>query len=91
MQVYLNDDQAQELKGYIFEITREGIEEARKQVGLDKPFLKQKYMAEWLGLSVNSFKKLVDELNIPSTTVDGITLYDKEQVKKIILQNQTLN
>lgn len=91
MQVYLNDDQAKELKSYIFEIAKDGIDKARKDTGLDRPFLKQKYMASWLGLSVNSFKKLVDELNIPSTTVDGITLYDKEQVKKIIIENQTSN
>ena len=87
MQVYLSEEQSSELKSYIYGITKESIEVAQKNAGLDKPFLKQKYMAEFLGISVNSLKKLELE-GLPSITLDGLKLYSKEDVSKWILSHQ---
>lgn len=87
IQVFLSEEQSSELKSFIYGITKESIEEARKSVGLDKPFLKQKYMAEYLGISVNSLKKLEVE-GLPSVTLDGLKLYSKEDVSKWILSHQ---
>lgn len=87
MQVYLSEEQSNELKRYIFDITKQSIEEAKKNAGLDKPFLKQKYMAEFLGISVNSLKKLEIE-GLPSVTLDGLKLYSKEDVSRWILSHQ---
>lgn len=87
MQVYLSEEQSNELKRYIFDITKQSIEEAKKNAGLDKPFLKQKYMAEFLGISVNSLKKLEIE-GLPSVTLDGLKLYSKEEITKWMLGHQ---
>lgn len=87
MQVTLNEEQSNSLKQYIYQITQEGIEEARKTAGLDKPFLKQKYMAEWLGVSVNTLKKFEAD-NMPSIIIDGIKFYSKDEVSKWILKHQ---
>lgn len=87
VQVFLSEEQSSELKSFIYGITKESIEEARKSAGLDKPFLKQKYMAEYLGISVNSLKKLEIE-GLPSVTLDGLKLYSKEDVSKWILSHQ---
>lgn len=87
MQVYLSEEQSIELKKYIFELTRESIEQAQKNAGLDKPFLKQNRMSDFLGISVNTLKKLEDE-GLPSITLDGLKLYSKEEVSKWILSHQ---
>lgn len=87
MQVTLNEEQSNSLKQYIYQITQEGIEEARRNAGLDKPFLKQKYCAEWLGISVNTLKKMESQ-GLPSITIDGIVMYSKDEVSKWILSHQ---
>lgn len=87
MQVQLNEEQTNSLKQYIYQITQEGIEEARRNAGMDKVFLKQKYMAEWLGVSVNTLKKM-EANNLPSIMIDGIKFYSKDEVSKWILKHQ---
>lgn len=87
MEVMLNEVQTAELKKYIFELTRESIELAQKNAGLDKPFLKQKFMAEFLGISVNTLKDWQKQ-GLPAIVLDGVILYSKEEVTKWILQHQ---
>lgn len=87
MQVSLSEEQTVSLKRYIFEITKETIEEVRKSAGLDKPFLKQKYAAEYLGISVNTLKSL-ERQGLPSITIDGLKLYSKEEMNKFLLSKQ---
>lgn len=87
MQVTLSDEQTESLKRYIFEVTKESIKEAKKVAGLDKPFLKQKYAAEYLGISVNTLKSLESQ-GLPSITIDGLKLYAKEEMIKWILSKQ---
>lgn len=87
MQVSLSEEQTVSLKRYIFTITQEAVEEARKSAGLDKPFLKQKYAAEYLGISVNTLKSL-ERQGLPSITIDGLKLYSKEEMNKFLLSKQ---
>lgn len=87
MQVYLSEEQSKDLKQYIYMIAKEGIEEAKRNANLDQPLLKQKYMAEYLGISVNSLKKLELE-GLPSVTLDGLKLYSKDEAVKWILGHQ---
>lgn len=87
LQVMLNEEQSNSLKQYIFQITQESIEEARRAAGMDKPFLKQKYMAEWLGISVNTLKAWVAQ-GLPTITLDGVVMYSKDEVTKWVLQYQ---
>lgn len=87
LSVLLTDEQSAELQKYIFDIAKEGISQARKSAGLDRPFLRQKYMAEWLGVSVNSLKKLESE-GLPSITLDGLKFFSKEETTKWLMQHQ---
>lgn len=87
MEVLLNADQAGELKQYIFNITSEGIAEARKAANLDQPFLKQKYAAQWIGISVNTLKKW-EAQGMPVIIMDGLTLYSKKEINEWLLSHQ---
>ena len=55
--------------------------------GGGKPFLKQKEMAAYLGISVNTLKKL-EKLGLSSVIIDGLHLYSKEEAVKFLLQRQ---
>ncbi|WP_051353000.1 helix-turn-helix domain-containing protein [Vagococcus lutrae] len=87
MEVSLSREQVNELKNYIYMITKESIAAAKEDAQLDRPFLKQRYMAEYLGISVNTLKKLECD-GLPSIKLDGLKLYSKEDVKKWILSYQ---
>lgn len=87
VQVMLTDEQSASLKQYVFELAKESIAEAKRVAGLDKPFLKQKEMAAYLGISVNTLKKL-EKLGLSSVTIDGLHLYSKEEAVKFLLQRQ---
>lgn len=87
MNVYLSSKQSEDLKKYIYMITKESITAAKEDAQLDRPFLKQRYMAEYLGISVNTLKKLERD-GLPSITLDGLKLYSKEDVKEWILSHQ---
>ncbi|MGO2267072.1 MAG: hypothetical protein ACTH54_09530 [Vagococcus salmoninarum] len=87
MQVLLTEEQAASLKQYVFEITKNGIDEARKSANLDKPFLKQKYCAEWLGISVNTLKTW-ERQGLPSIMIDGVKLFSKKDTTKWVMKHQ---
>lgn len=87
IQVTLSDEQSASLKQYIFSITKDSIEEAKRVAGLDKPFLKQNEMAKYLGISVNTLKKL-ERIGLKSITIDGLKLYSKEEAASFLLQHQ---
>jgi len=87
IQVSLSDEQTESLKDYIFTITKESIEQAQNNAKLDKKFLKQKYAAEWLGISVNKLKDL-EKQGLPTIIIDGLKLYSKDDISNWILQHQ---
>ncbi|MDT2638652.1 DNA-binding protein [Enterococcus dongliensis] len=87
LQVMLSDEQAASLKQYVFELTKESIAEAKKVAGLDKPFLKQNEMAKYLGISVNSLRKL-ESYGLKTIAIDGLRLYSKEEAVKFLLEHQ---
>lgn len=87
IQVMLTSEQSASLKEYIYNITKESIEEVKREAGLDKPFLKQNAMAKYLGISVNTLKKL-ETYGLKSVTIDGLKLYSKEEAVKFLLQYQ---
>lgn len=87
LQVFLSEEQTESLKRYIFEVTKESIAEAKRVAGLDRPILKQKYAAEFLGISVNTLKSL-EAQGLPSITIDGLKMYSKEEMVKWMLSKQ---
>lgn len=87
MQVSLSEEQTKELKCFIFEIAKDGIEQAKRDKGLHTPFLKQRYLAEWLNVSVGTIKEW-EKKGLPVIQIDGITFYSKEEVTNWIMKYQ---
>ncbi|MBA5254244.1 hypothetical protein HWD66_09100 [Enterococcus hirae] len=85
--VMLNTDQTKQLKTHVFEMTKEAIDQARIDSGLERSFLKGKEMAKFLNVSYGTFLKF-KRLGLPVIVVDTIELYSKEEVKKWMLQHQ---
>lgn len=85
--VILDQEQTKNLKNYVFEITKEAIDQARLDTGLETPFLKGKQMSQYLNVSYGTFLKF-KRLGLPVIKVDSIELYSKEEVKKWLLSHQ---
>jgi len=87
IQVTLSDEQSASLKQHIFNITKDSIEEAKRVAGLDKPFLKQKYAAQFVGVSINKFKEF-EKQGMPTIIIDGMKLYSKDDIVRWVLEHQ---
>ncbi|ATH85786.1 hypothetical protein [Brochothrix thermosphacta] len=87
MRVSLDEEQSNDLQKYIFDIAKKSIDAALRTANLDKPFLKQKYTAEWLGISINTLKSWENQ-GLPSIMIDGVKFFSREEVTKWVLSYQ---
>ncbi|BDP56009.1 hypothetical protein EfmJHP36_04880 [Enterococcus faecium] len=62
--VMLDKQQTNQLKNYVFEMTKEAIDQARIDTGLERPFLKGKEMAKYL----KTVSSLADSLRLKRQT-----------------------
>lgn len=87
LSVMLSKEQTKDLQNYVVEIAKEGIDLARRESRLERPFLKGKQMAEYLGISYGTFLKF-KKLGLPVILIDTLELYSKEECKKWVLDHQ---
>lgn len=75
--VLLSLEQTNSLKEFIYEVATDGINQARKEARLDRPFLKGKQMCEYLGVSWGTFMKMKKH-GLPTIVLDtGMEMYYK--------------
>lgn len=85
--VMLDKQQTNQLKKYVFEMTKEAIDQARIDSGLERPFLKGKEMAKYLNVSYTTFLKF-KKMGLPIILLEKMELFSKEECKKWILGHQ---
>ncbi|HAP6123672.1 TPA: hypothetical protein IVD43_001987 [Enterococcus faecium] len=85
--VMLDKQQTNQLKNYVFEMTKEAIDQARIDTGLERPFLKGKEMAKYLNVSYTTFLKF-KKMGLPVILLEKMELFSKEECKKWILSHQ---
>ncbi|EMJ7923649.1 TPA: hypothetical protein ACGVYF_001342 [Enterococcus faecium] len=85
--VMLDKQQTNQLKNYVFEMTKEAIDQARIDAGLERPFLKGKEMAKYLNVSYTTFLKF-KRMGLPVILLEKMELFSKEECKKWILSHQ---
>ena len=78
--VMLSEDQSDALKHEIYTIVTKGIEDARRDAGLDKQYLKRKDAYKYAGVSGSTF----DSWFIPSHKIQGVVLYSKKDILDFI-------
>ena len=85
--VMLDKQQTNQLKNYVFEMTKAAIDQARIDTGLERPFLKGKEMAKYLNVSYTTFLKF-KRMGLPVILLEKMELFSKEECKKWILSHQ---
>lgn len=85
--VMLDKQQTNQLKNYVFEMTKEAIDQARIDIGLERPFLKGKEMAKYLNVSYTTFLKF-KKMGLPVILLEKMELFSKEECKRWILSHQ---
>lgn len=87
IRVILDAEMEKQLKQYIYELTLNSIEQAKRSVSLDKDFLKKGKMAEWLGISFNTLSQW-EIKGCPSCIIGGIQLFSKKEVSEWVLSHK---
>ena len=85
--VMLDKQQTNQLKNYVFFFSKEAIDQARIDTGLERPFLKGKEMAKYLNVSYTTFLKF-KRMGLPVILLEKMELFSKEECKKWILSHQ---
>lgn len=83
----MSEKQLSQLQENIYVMILECLQEAKESADIDQPFLKQNKAAAYIGISVNTLKKL-ERKGLPSIRFDGLKLYSKEEMKRWLITNK---
>ncbi|MGX6962386.1 hypothetical protein [Vagococcus xieshaowenii] len=88
LKVMLADDQEGDLKKYIYDITLEAIQQARKDSSVDKDLINKTQLCEWLDISMPKLNELIRD-GLPISVVGERTFFaSKQEVRKWILEHK---
>lgn len=87
LEVTLTEKADNELTEHVFTVVSDAIEKARRDSGLDKPFLKKGAMAKWVGIDSKTLTKMIAD-GLPCHLVAGVQLFSKKEVEEFILDHK---
>ncbi len=85
IRVKLADEQEQDLKKYFYEIALDTLQQAKKDLGLDRDLVNRSEIQKWLDISPQFLDELMS-LGLPYTLI-GTKKYffSKQEVRKFII------
>ncbi|MDT2427185.1 hypothetical protein P7D52_02915 [Enterococcus dongliensis] len=85
IRVRLADEQEQDLKKYFYEIALDTLQQAKKDLGLDRDLVNRSEIQQWLDISPQFLDELMS-LGLPYTLI-GTKKYffSKQEVRKFII------
>ncbi|MDT2758501.1 hypothetical protein [Enterococcus xiangfangensis] len=85
IRVRLVDEQEQDLKKYFYEIALDTLQQAKKDLGLDRDLVNRSEIQQWLDISPQFLDELMS-LGLPYTLI-GTKKYffSKQEVRKFII------
>lgn len=81
--VMLNEHDSDALRKQVYTIVTNSIEQARRDAGLDRQYLKRKDAIKFAGVSGATY----DKWHLTVHKIDGITLYSKKDIQRFIEQH----
>lgn len=85
VKILLADDQESEFKKYLYQLTLDVLNQARKDLHMDRDLLNKKEMASWLGISQVKLDELIRE-GMPISILGERTFFlSKQEVRNWIL------
>lgn len=85
IRVRLADEQEQDLKKYFYEVALDTLQQAKKDLGLDRDLVNRSEIQQWLDISPQFLDELMS-LGLPYTLI-GTKKYffSKQEVRKFII------
>ena len=85
IRVRLADEQEQDLKKYFYEVALDTLQQAKKDLGLDRDLVNRSEIQKWLDISPQFLDELMS-LGLPYTLI-GTKKYffSKQEVRKFII------
>lgn len=84
MKVLFDEAAQMQIRSAIYEMLTEEIDRVREDAGLSRPILNQKQAANYLGVSIATFRKLIIA-GMPRIIIGNTVLYSKESIYKWLL------
>lgn len=86
IRVKLADEQEQDLKKYFYEIALDTLQQAKKDLGLDRDLVNRSEIQKWLDISPQFLDELIS-MGLPYTLI-GTKKYffSKQEVRKFIIE-----
>ncbi len=84
MKVLFDEAAQMQIRSAIYEMLTEEINRVREDAGLSRPILNQKQAANYLGVSIATFRKLIIA-GMPRIIIGNTVLYSKESIYKWLL------
>ena len=85
IRVKLADEQEQDLKKYFYEIALDTLQQAKKDLGLDRDLVNRSEIQKWLDISPQFLDELMG-LGMPYTLIGTKkNFFSKQEVRKLII------
>lgn len=85
IRVRLADEQEQDLKKYFYEIALDTLQQAKKDLGLDRDLVNRSEIQQWLDISPQFLDELMS-LGLPYTLIGTKKFFfSKQEVRKFII------
>lgn len=85
VKILLAEDQEGDLKKYIYELTLEAIQQAKKDMNLDRDIVNRREIEAWLDVSPQFMDHLMTE-GLPYTLIGSKKyFFSKQEVRKFII------
>lgn len=84
MKVLFDEAAQMQIRSAVYEMLTEEIDRVREDAGLSRPILNQKQAANYLGVSIATFRKLIIA-GMPRIIIGNTVLYSKESIYKWLL------
>lgn len=85
--VLLSEEQSKALQAYVYQLVTKSVADARRDAGMDKPFLNKKEAAAYIPVSETTLNKWIHNYGLPVHIIEGVSLVSKKELIEFVLNN----
>lgn len=85
--VHLDPEMDKSLREYICTLTRESIDQVRKEASLSKEWLRKGEASKFIGISPKILNDWIDK-GLKTSVVEGVTLISKNSITEFLIEHE---
>lgn len=85
--VRLDPEMDKSLRQYIYDLTKESIDQAKKDAVIDKEYLRKGEAATYIGISPKILNDWINK-GLKTSVIEGVTLISKSNITEFLIDNE---